>query len=380
VRIHSWLGLGIGAVFSLAGLTGSALVFDHRIDEWLNPDLLLHESQGTRVPLEAMVEVASAGGRRVTSLHWPRVPRGAFVVEAMDGTSAGSGAPEPWQIGIDPVEGRVLGERPASGHLISIVYDLHHTFLLGRPGEILLGILSVFMLASLITGLYLWWPRRRRLKQALRIKTDASPRRIAFDLHRTAGFYSFLVLTVLLITGFYLVFSGSLKPVVDRVLPLTPVPAGLKAAEVRPGLDRLSADEIVDQARTVFPRATVEFLHFPSGPEGVFHVAMRQPGEVRRSGALSGVAIDPYNGSVLAKIDSREMTAGDILLAWQFPLHNGEVFGLAGRWVVFFSGLVPLILYGTGLSFWLRKRRTRRRARVIVAGAANRSQGGDSSG
>ncbi|MGH7201474.1 MAG: PepSY domain-containing protein, partial [Planctomycetaceae bacterium] len=47
----------------------------------------------------------------------------------------------------------------------------------------------------------------------------------------------------------------------------------------------------------------------------------------------------------------------------QFPLHNGEAFGLAGRWIVFFSGLTPAVLYVTGVTIWWRRRRSRRRQR-----------------
>ena len=37
-RIHLWLGLGLGAVMVLAGLTGSAIVFYVEIDGWLHPE------------------------------------------------------------------------------------------------------------------------------------------------------------------------------------------------------------------------------------------------------------------------------------------------------------------------------------------------------
>jgi len=112
-------------------------------------------------------------------------------------------------------------------------------------------------------------------------------------------------------------------------------------------------------------------VFLPRSDTDVYRIAVRQPGEVRRSGALSGVAVDRYDGEVLAAIDSRESTAADTVLAWQFPLHNGEAFGLTGRIIVFISGLVPTALYVTGAFIWLRKRRSRRlRKQKSAAGRA----------
>jgi uncharacterized iron-regulated membrane protein len=40
LRLHRWLGLGLGGVFVLLGLTGSFLAFYTEIDELLEPALL----------------------------------------------------------------------------------------------------------------------------------------------------------------------------------------------------------------------------------------------------------------------------------------------------------------------------------------------------
>jgi uncharacterized iron-regulated membrane protein len=50
------------------------------------------------------------------------------------------------------------------------------------------------------------------------------------------------------------------------------------------------------------------------------------------------------------------MSAGDTFLLWQFPLHNGEAFGLPSRLVILLSGLSIPLLYVTGLAFRLASR------------------------
>jgi uncharacterized iron-regulated membrane protein len=55
-------------------------------------------------------------------------------------------------------------------------------------------------------------------------------------------------------------------------------------------------------------------------------------------------------------------TAGNTVLDWLHPLHNGEAFGLVGRWMTFFSGFVPLLLFVTGYIRWRQKRQAKRKA------------------
>lgn len=94
----------------------------------------------------------------------------------------------------------------------------------------------------------------------------------------------------------------------------------------------------------------------------MYEVVLRQPGEPSRSFGRTQVYVDARTGAVLAVRDPRADTAADAFMAWQFPLHNGEAFGPAGRWAVFATGLAPAVLYATGLVLWVRKRRARRRA------------------
>jgi uncharacterized iron-regulated membrane protein len=71
------------------------------------------------------------------------------------------------------------------------------------------------------------------------------------------------------------------------------------------------------------------------------------------------VWIDAYDGRVLAIQDARARHAGNALLAWLHPLHNGEAFGLIGQWLTVAAGLLPLLLFVTGLMRWRHKARRR---------------------
>jgi uncharacterized iron-regulated membrane protein len=131
----------------------------------------------------------------------------------------------------------------------------------------------------------------------------------------------------------------------------------LPVSDARP----LSVEEAVALARQVFPDGELRYVGIPHGVVGVYQVSLRQPGEVRESGGQSQVWLDQYSGKVLRVRDWRQFTGGETFLAWLFPLHNGEAFGLVGRWIVFFAGFIPLVLYVTALRMWWLKRQAHRR-------------------
>ncbi|MEK6640051.1 MAG: PepSY-associated TM helix domain-containing protein, partial [Nitrospirota bacterium] len=60
LRVHWWLGLSVGFVFALSGVTGSALVFYQGIDEWLNPERRTVVDSGPYRSFEEMVAAARA--------------------------------------------------------------------------------------------------------------------------------------------------------------------------------------------------------------------------------------------------------------------------------------------------------------------------------
>lgn len=66
----------------------------------------------------------------------------------------------------------------------------------------------------------------------------------------------------------------------------------------------------------------------------------------------------------------------DAILEWQYPLHTGEAFGLAGRMVVFISGLAIAGLAITGVTTTIRKLRRRERTSATSSAADTRTPRG----
>lgn len=365
LNLHLYLGLFGGGLFVLMSLTGSFLVFYKAIDEWLNPVLVTTSGSGPYKPLNEVVATARAaaplGGwldsiefpshEHAVFLTWHRVPTGKLDQFRW------------YQVTIDPYSGAVLSkDREWGGYLVSFIYELHESLLIETPGQTILGFAAIFLLVSIGTGLYLWWPRPGRLRQALTFLPGRSVIRRHYEWHKLSGFYSAIILGMLAFTGVYLEFGEYVVPIVRLFSHVQEFPSE-EAIQSLPvsGVPALTIEAAVAHARQIFPEAKVRSVGVPHEDRGVYQINLRQPGEVMESIGLSQVWLDQYSGKVLYVHDWRQFTGGETFLAWLFPLHNGEAFGLVGRWIVFCIGFIPLVLYVTALRMWWLKRQAQRR-------------------
>ncbi len=365
LKLHLYLGLFGGGLFVLMSLTGSFLVFYKAIDEWFNPALVTTSGAGPYRPLNDIVAAAQAAGPSqgwLDSIEFPTDERDVFLAWHKMSTDKVDD-PRWLQVAVDPYTGAVLSRgREWGGYLVSFIYNLHASLLMDDVGATILGFVAIFLLISIITGLYLWWPRPGRLRRALTFTSGGSVIRRHYEWHKLSGFYSAIILGMLAFTGVYLEFADYVVPIV-RVFSAVqefPEEETMRSLPIA-GAQPLSVEQAVALGRQIFPKGELRSVSMPHEDTGVYHLALRQPGEVRASGGESQVWLDQYSGKILRVHDWRQFTGGETFLAWLFPLHNGEAFGLTGRWMVFFTGFVPLALYVTALRMWWLKRQAHRK-------------------
>ena len=365
LRTHLYLGLFGGTLFVLMSLTGSFLVFYKAIDEWLNPAQLTTSGSGPYKPLNDVVATAQGvvpPGGWLDSLELPSHEHDVVHVWFKLPTTKRDQVR--WhQITIDPYSGTVLSRgREWGEYLVSVVYMLHASLLLDDLGETIVGFVAIFLLVSIGTGVFLWWPRSGKARQAFLPVAGASRIRRQYQWHKLSGAYSAIVLSVLALTGAYLTFPTYVIPLVSVFSPVDEE-EGDSSTQSHPvsGASSLSVEQAVGLAQNLFPDGAVTYIGIPHEATDLYHMTIRRPGDVRTSTGNSEVWLDQYSGAVLKVRDWQTSTAGETFVAWLFPLHNGEAFGMIGRWIVFMCGFVPLILYVTALRMWGLKRQAHRR-------------------
>jgi len=347
-RVHLWLALAAGGLFVVTSVTGGLLVFGREIDRRLNPGLF-RASGGADVGFDAAASAVGEvfPGRRIATLWSPRAKQGVYEAVL-------AGEP-PTVVYVDPGSGRVLGSRVPGETLVGFVRELHVSLLAGPPGERVVGAGGVLLLATLLTGLLLWMPRRPALGFRVRLRKGRFA--ALYDSHKLVGVVTLPLLGLAAATGALLTFHAFGKAAVHTLTlsePLAfPAPASLRCEPT--GAGRLSPEAWRRVAESAIPGAKVSFLAFPATETGVVQARLRRPGSPHPNGA-GRVWLDPYTARVLFRHDPETFNTGSRLYAeWAYPLHIGTYAGAPSRVVQAAVSLAPLFLVGTGVALWPRR-------------------------
>ncbi len=366
--LHRWLGVALGAWFVLVGSTGALLVWRDDLDAWLNPAWFTARAAGPALGLDTLLEQLRAEQSlgRIERLRLPAAPGEVLRLQVRAAASrVESGRLEAF---VDPASGALLGQRSlestslARADLLRTLYDFHRNILLGEPGSNFVGIAGFLLMTSAITGAVLAWPRsREHARRLLRVSWHSNAIRVAFDLHRCGGVLIALLLLLATTTGATLVYLNYVRDLVGRLSRVEPIPV-LPFRAARVDDEPLTVAQLMQRVQAAFPRHRITELRFSErGLTGVLF-QLRASGDVHRLGDTIAW-LDPVSGALLAERSGRTRSSGEAFMHWLLPLHVGTAFGVAGRWATFAVGLAPLLLAGTGIWVWWRKRPGERLAR-----------------
>ena len=357
--LHLWLGLGIGGLLVLLGLTGSVLVFYPELDALLHPAI--------RAEANAPVAGEPDWDRTLATVRKAYPDKqgpwrfevtgeaGAIPARYYNPPERAGHAFRPMMVWISPDGGQVLRRDYWGEYAMTFIYDLHYRLLLGETGGTVLGWLGFVLLALLLSGLWAWWPKGS-WKKALRFKRGAHPQRSLRDWHKLTGLSGLLFLLILTVTGIMLALPEESDTAlaafglsVDAMPHVHPVTV--------PSAEPVSVAQIVRAGRAALPQARLSWIETPPAEGGHFRLRMQAPGDPSFRFPHSYVWVDSNSGEVVAVHDMRQAQAGSMVNNWLHPLHEGSAGGLAGRILVALCGLLPGVLFVTGVLRWRSRRR-----------------------
>lgn len=266
---------------------------------------------------------------------------------------------------VNPYNGQIQGDAktPASKFFTTIM-GLHRWLLLdhsiGRP---ITGTATLLFILIEITGLILWLPPKIKKwnawKAGFKIKLDAKWKRINYDLHSTLGFYTFLLLTLMAITGLCFSFEW-FRNGVGYVFDAKPF-AEKKGPSIRSGYPAGTPrhlNALADKANEVFPYQGSLRLNLPKDSVGVVAISKMHNGFIASAGT-DRIYFDQYTGSILKTDRFADKRTGEKIVALIYPLHVGEVYGTFTKIIYFIACLIATSLPVTGIIIWINKLRNK---------------------
>jgi uncharacterized iron-regulated membrane protein len=384
--LHLSAGVVAGSVVFVMSVTGVLLAFERQImtfAERHTHTIQRPASDAPRLGLDVLVAKAHAAvsDRTVSGITLRASPTQAVVINFGRDRA----------VFVDPYTGAVLGEgAKALRAFFHMVTDWHRW--LGREGEsrdtgrAITGACNAAFVVLVVTGFYLWWPRRwtrRVLRLALAPSFTLRGRSRNWNWHNTAGFWSAPVLLCITLTGLVMSYqwandllytlTGNEPPPPQRVSFSRPVDG---RAQRRPGNEGRSVGE--QQGRpgeagepgATLQRASFEML-FAAAVQQAPHwrlISLRLP---QRGTAHMTVIIEeapslhPAPRSTLT-LDARTVAVvkwepyagynlGRKIRSWVRPVHTGEAGGLIGQIVAALASVGATVLVWTGLSLAWRR-------------------------
>jgi uncharacterized iron-regulated membrane protein len=368
ITTHRYVGLTIGLLVVIVGLSGSVSVVWNEITQLSNAKFRIAQPGTEYAPLQKVLETLHAAHpqrKEAWSVDFPyREDRHSPAWAIYEYPEERAGIHEsPLYVAINPYTAEIMGSFYWGSTPVSWVYNLHTMLQLDEPGETVVGVVGIALLMLALSGLYLWWPIGRFTRQQFATIAGSKGPRYEFHLHKLFGFYSSLVLLVVAVTGIIIVWPQASSRAADVVQTVNvPIIDEFEVPSVQPvpGATPIPFDSVLATALELFPGAELRHASMPSpGGRDPYGVTLKQRSErYTRMYPETRVWVNQYTGEVAAVVDPSKFTFSRSVVGYnRYTFHNGSAFGPVGSTVMVIAGLLPLFLYYTGIRQWLRTRK-----------------------
>lgn len=355
--VHRWVGLVVGLLIAVLGVSGSALVFRGDFERFESRELREVVPAGQRLALDEVVAAALAArpDKRITRVMFTDDPAEAVEVVVQTPGARNLKEAELVSVFVDPYRGTVLGQRPQVSGWIWFMQELHYSLFAAEPGLQVVGVAGIALALLAITGLVVWWPGFRHLRDAFRFRGKPTSLRGLRSLHTIGGAPTLAFLAFIALTGAYYAYRPAITQAVERATGFTPLrPPSIDAAS---GVTNASLESLVASVQRAVPQAMLFELRPATRPGSVATFRYSEPDDIVRG--RQRAFVHPVTAEVL-RIDRHEdLPLSQRILANMTPWHFGTFGGRVTQWLWVAIGLLPLGFFVTGGLLWWRKRAAR---------------------
>ncbi|SFB50162.1 PepSY-associated TM helix domain-containing protein [Algoriphagus aquimarinus] len=340
-QIHLYLGMSCGILASITGFTGSMYVWQPEIIAALNPKLLAVDSMD-KISEEALLKTSLTLFENqkdtIAKIFLPYREQQTISIVYTNGQT----------FYYHPENGMVLGQKSASISFFEDLLMIHRTLGIPEIGKYIVGGNAIlFFLFILTSGLFLWWKKyKSNFIKGVRIRWKRNRKRLNYDVHKTLGFLFFLPLLVMAFSGGYFTYNTYYKEgfkLVDGFTENTKPEKKMKVGTTLDLQDLLEKSEKNYSLRAIYlPENLTSTYQFRYVKDRLISPGLRKTKEIKLD----------QNRKVIDAVSFESDLVSDQIAVQMYPIHIGEIAGMMGRILVFISGLIPIILFITGLRFY----------------------------
>lgn len=369
-KLHLWLGLLSGIVVFIVCVTGCLFVFNEEIRALYQPYQRVQPQAKPFLPPSQLLSSAhaSADGAVISSMTYGQADD-AVVVDFVSGEAG-----DRQTIYLNPYTGRVLKVQKtakADFDFFQFVITGHRTLWLPRSvGKAIVGYGILIFFITLITGIVIWWPKRwnRKAKQSkLSFHHSIQGKRFTLSLHQVPAVYFIFPLLLIsftgmmislgwLRTGVYNMLSHG-EPMQKLVLPKSDTLSCPDSTNLKP---ILRIDELYRQINADYTDAAQIQYQLPQTKEDVYGVKINHVRNTRYyydNLFFDQNSLCELSGAGVKAGRYEDLSTANAAMRLNRAIHDGSIWGIWTKILMFFTSLVGACLPVTGFLIWYRRRR-----------------------
>ncbi|MBE9463418.1 PepSY-associated TM helix domain-containing protein [Dyadobacter subterraneus] len=386
--LHLWVGLPSAIILFIMCLTGTVYAFRVDITHFLDTDkFTINAENKSPMPMAALTAKVEAEIKgKISNIQIPENKSEAWTIalnvpekeksgekevktrkedvkaSMKKGISEKKEEPKGKSVSyfVNPYNGKILGDAQTSSlTFFATTLKIHRWLLLDKKiGGVITGTAAMMMIFLQITGLILWFPAKIKSwkksgswSPGFKIKTDATFKRVNFDLHKTLGFYAFVFVTIMAVTGPYFTFDWYKEGFTKAM--------GVKKSEnpvskIPGNSTYIPMETVLANANKVYTYPGNIRINMPADSVGTYAVLKSQSGFFTLA-AIDRVYFDQYTGNMVKLEKYTDKTLGEKIVSSVKFIHTGELFGTFSKLLYFIACLLATSLPVSGFLIWYNK-------------------------
>lgn len=375
--LHLIFGIIAAIIITVMSLTGVVLTYEKQITARADRNLYSIQvpAKAQPLPVEALIE-------KFHQYKPESIPANLTL-------SADPNSPANFTVGrnektyVDPYTGEILGGGDQGiRKFFRVTTDLHRWLALSgedrRIGRALTGACNLAFFFIIVSGLYLWWPRRwttRILRSTLWLRGGLSSKARDSNWHHVFGFWCIIPL-ILIVSSAVVISYPWASNLVFRMAgsqpPTRSGPPGPGNPQKAPPQGVPAKAEKPEGSLTTPPLLLsdlIQLVEKVQGETGKWHtITFRAPttndktisfsidtGTGIQPQLRSTIVMDRNTGNIIRIETFKDLDSGLRLRIWFRFVHTGEYYGFAGQTAAGIASAISIILVWTGCALSIRR-------------------------